>query len=82
MNLETTDHNLHIFSNFPNGLHDWKSYEAAEQRMASVIIAALGAGGDAYDSKHWDSGFNNTVLKSLEALGIAAPEGWIEESRE
>ena len=61
--------------------HDWKSYEAAEQRMASVIIAALGAGGDAYDSKHWDSGFNNTVLKALGALGIDAPEGWEVESR-
>ena len=61
--------------------HDWKSYEAAEQRMASVVIAALGAGGDAYDSKHWDSGFNNTVLKSLEALGIDAPETWKVEDR-
>ena len=47
-----------------------RSYEAAEQRMASVIIAALGAGGDAYNSKHWDSGFNNTVLKALGVLGI------------
>jgi len=50
--------------------HDWKSYEASEQRKASVVIAALGAGSGTYDSKHWEPGFNNTLMKALTGLGI------------
>ena len=30
---------------------DWKSYEAGEQRRASVIVAALGASSSTYDQK-------------------------------
>ena len=51
--------------------HDWKSYEAGEQRRASVVIAAMGANSNTYDSKHWEAGFNNTLLKALTETGAS-----------
>jgi len=48
---------------------EFKSYESGESRIASIMIAALGAGENTYNKSGWTTGIENTIATLTDLLG-------------
>jgi len=48
--------------------HDFRSYEGDQARRASIIVAALGADGEAVDEALWDSKLSDAITAGLDLL--------------